>query len=431
MISNQSDLSLFPSVGPHRGPLAIPRSALGGCPPLPFLLCAFALMLGCATFAACPSAESAPPAYYCVGGVETQCANCAAAGLSAEPPCVWSVIPGGGGAGFFSNGQGDAATFDYPDGVSADASGVAYVADYYNDRIRAVTSSDLAIASFADGTGTVAFFSGPECAHPGSRTIYVADTLNRRIRKLTPSGVTTTLSGDGGQGTSESFKNPTGLTVDFAGVVYVAETGNHCIRKITPLGVVHTLACTGSNTPFSNGVGTSTATYNTPSGIAVDGSGTVNVGNYNKHHIRLTHPNGTVSTFAGSGITSCATYSPGEACSSAYDCTSNLCLGGCCCAASALTTAGCTGCWCWANASTTLATAETRTSPTISPALPTNLTLSCNASTSLNASVALSRVITFPQAPCHVYSLGSPPQPYYFLGGADALGMGAAPGCSS
>ena len=83
-------------------------------------------------------------------------------------------------------------------------------------------------------------------------------------------------------------------------MVYVADSGNNRIRKITPLGAVTTLAGTGSFTPFSNGVGTSSATFYYPYGVAVDGSGNVYVGDSGNHRIRLILPNGTVSTFAGS-----------------------------------------------------------------------------------------------------------------------------------
>ena len=62
-----------------------------------------------------------------------------------------------------------------------------------------------------------------------SGILYVTDTDNARIRKITPAGVVTTFAGDG---TTEQFRGPEGVAVDSSGNVYVADTGNHCIRKI-------------------------------------------------------------------------------------------------------------------------------------------------------------------------------------------------------
>ena len=245
-------------------------------------LCAFALILDGA-HAGCPGA--AAPGYFCVGSLETQCpvgsfctgegaaaipcltpANCAVEGLSAEPPCVWSVTTlAGSGSASAVDGQGTAASFNLPVGVAVGASQLLYVADYNSNRIRAVSSSGLVStlagsgsSTWADGIGAAASFNRPYgvATYPGSSTIYVADTINHRVRMLTPSGVTTTFAGSGsntwadGQGTSASFKQPAGLTVDSAGVVYVADQSNHLIRKITPLGAVTTLAGTGVHLPL-------------------------------------------------------------------------------------------------------------------------------------------------------------------------------------
>ena len=133
---------------------------------------------------------------------------------------------------------------------------------------------------YTDGTGTSAKFNAPfGVAVDGAGNVYVADQDNHRIRKITTSGVVSTLAGStsgytDGTGTSAQFNYPTGVAVDGAGNVYVADQGNHRIRKITTSGVVSTLA--GSTQGYTDGTGTS-AKFDYPTGVAVDGAGNVYV----------------------------------------------------------------------------------------------------------------------------------------------------------
>jgi len=224
---------------------------------------------------------------------------------------VVSTFAGSGTEGS-GNGTGTAAQFYYPSGVAVDSSDNVYVADGDNHRIRKITPggvvSTLAgtgIRGHADGTGTEAQFYFPTgVAVDSSGNVYVADSDNHRIRKITPAGVVSTFAGTGsaghadGTGTEAQFNYPTGVAVDSSGNVYVGDLDNHRIRKITPAGVVSTLA--GSTEGFADGIGTE-AQFQGPFGVAVDSSGNVYVTDANNHRIRKITPAGVVSTFAGTG----------------------------------------------------------------------------------------------------------------------------------
>jgi len=124
----------------------------------------------------------------------------------------------------------------------------------------------------------------------GSGNVYVADQINHLIRKITSAGVVTTLAGSGSQGstngtgTAASFSYPSGVAVDGSGNVYVGDFSNHLIRKITSAGVVTTFAGSGSS-GSTNGTGTAASFYG-PLGVAVDGSGNVYVADRDNHLIR-------------------------------------------------------------------------------------------------------------------------------------------------
>jgi len=157
-----------------------------------------------------------------------------------------------------------------------------------------------------NGTGNAAAFKYPiGIATDVQGNVYVCDAANNLIRQITPDGTVSTYAGSGiagssnGPAASASFNNPTGIAVDAQGNVYVGDEGNYMIRKITPGGMVSTLA--GSGTPGSaDGTGTA-ASFNHPRGLAIDAQGDVYVADYYNNLIRKITAAGVVSTFAGNG----------------------------------------------------------------------------------------------------------------------------------
>jgi sugar lactone lactonase YvrE len=223
-----------------------------------------------------------------------------------------STIAGSGVQGS-ADGTGTFATFYQPTGIAVDASGNIYVADYRNNTIRKITATGVVTTlagtvaqGSANGTGTYATFNQPTgVAVDASGNIYVADNGNNLIREITPAGVVTTIAGSGtsggfnGTGTAATFNCPQGIAVDVSGNIYVADYGNNQVRKIAPGGIVTTLAGKDSS-GANNGVDTA-ATFNQPTGVAVDAAGNVYVADEGNNLIRKINPAGMVTTFAGSG----------------------------------------------------------------------------------------------------------------------------------
>ena len=225
-----------------------------------------------------------------------------------------TVLTGGS-----ADGTGTNATFSRPSGVAVDSSGTVYVADTDNHRIRKITPAGVVTTlagstlGSTNGTGTNAQFNAPTgVAVDSAGNVYVAEQTNHRIRRITPAGVVTTLAGStaafaNGTGTNAQFNTPYGVAVDSAGNVYVADQSNHLIRKIgsgviqVPLNRAVVTTFAGNGTPSAiNGTGTS-ATFQFPTGLAVDSVGNIYVGEQNNNRIRRITTTGVVSTLAGSG----------------------------------------------------------------------------------------------------------------------------------
>ena len=166
------------------------------------------------------------------------------------PAGIVSTYAGTGVTGS-QNGSILTAQFDSPLGLALDAAGNLYVADGSNNKIRKITISNNVIntttfvgdaqAGLTDGTSAVARFNYPSgITIDASGNLYVADLLNNAVRKVTPAGVVTTLAGNVSAGYKDGsaayarFYHPSGVVTDAAGNVYVVDNGNSTIRKITP-----------------------------------------------------------------------------------------------------------------------------------------------------------------------------------------------------
>jgi sugar lactone lactonase YvrE len=229
-----------------------------------------------------------------------------------------------------ADGTGASARFNGPKGIGTNGTWL-YVADTQNHAIRRVTVAGVATtvagnppqAGTIDGSGTSARFRAPAGAAGLGDNVFVADTGNHTIRKITSTGAVTTPAGNpgvsgfaDGTGTSGFFTSPQGI-VAVGSDLYVADSGNHAIRKVTSAGAVTTFA--GAPPPTSirglvNGTGTA-ARFDTPKGIATDGS-SLFVADTGNHVIRkIEIATGVVTTLAGSGAAGFSNNSTGTSAS--------------------------------------------------------------------------------------------------------------------
>jgi len=215
------------------------------------------------------------------------------------PAGVVSTYAGTGTAGY-QNGAIDSANlkssldslaiFNNPQGVAVDASGNVFVADKGNNVIREIltngrtkTVAGNAVPGFIDATDAAAYFDQPSGVAVDSKdNVYVTDQGNSALRVITSAGVVTTLVGNRAQSSLLGF--PSAITADSQGNVYFTDEGGR-VFEFTTNKVLYNLAGTYNVPGLTNGPGTS-ATFNYPQGIAIDGSGNLYVGDQYNNVIR-------------------------------------------------------------------------------------------------------------------------------------------------
>jgi hypothetical protein len=154
---------------------------------------------------------------------------------------------------------------------------------------------------------TAKFFYPTGMAFDSASNLFVADDHNGTIRKITPAGDVSTFAGSPGQngwadgiGNEALFMFPTGLAIDSSDNIYIGDRGNHTVRKITPSAVVTTLGGAAFQSGTNDGlIGASRFSF--PEGVAVDKAGAVYVADRANSMIRKITPDGMVTTFAGNG----------------------------------------------------------------------------------------------------------------------------------
>jgi uncharacterized protein (TIGR03437 family) len=236
---------------------------------------------------------------------------------------VITTVAGVGAEGFGGDGgMSTAALLDTPRGVAVDAFGSLFIADSGNDRIRKVSSGGIITTVAGSGANGFSGDGGPATsasmdqprgvAVDSSGNLFFADYYNERIRKVSSGGVITTVAGngkfgfagDGGPATSASLNSPTGVALDASGNLYIADRDNQRIRKVSASGIITTFAGNGTASFSGDGGPAASAALNYPTSVAVDASGNLFIIDRENHRVRKVSANGVITTVAGNGTAS-------------------------------------------------------------------------------------------------------------------------------
>ncbi len=249
-------------------------------------------------------------------------------------------IAGTAGISGGNDGVGNSARFNNPSGLAIDGSGNIYVADTGNHTIRKITRGGVVttvagksgFAGSSDGVGDGVRFANPSSlAFDRLGNLYVADTGNSTIRRISPEGIVSTFAGHPDTSAATSVSTTTqiasngtafngGTSVNGNGVTNLSEidgattavtNATSTAVKTEPSATYPATNSTNSATTAASseptqtpvvraldGVGSS-ARFNRPKGLAVDGSGNVYVADTGNCSIRKITPSGVVTTLAG------------------------------------------------------------------------------------------------------------------------------------
>lgn len=235
---------------------------------------------------------------------------------------IITTVAGSGVEGYGGDGgPAVAAELNWPYSVAVDFAGNLYIADYYNYRIREVTSAGVILTVAGNGTSGYSGDGGPATsaeiggvyglAVDSSGSLYINDFDASRVRKVTSGVINTVVGngtvgycGDGGTAASACLKWSYGLAVDTAGNLYIADTSNSRVRKVSSGGIIRTVAGNGIGGYTGDGGPATSAELYGPFDVAVDVAGNLYIADPNPtgaEHIRKVTSAGIISTLAGTG----------------------------------------------------------------------------------------------------------------------------------
>jgi sugar lactone lactonase YvrE len=110
------------------------------------------------------------------------------------------------------------------------------------------------------------------------------------------------FSGDGEPASAAQLNGPSGVTLGRDGSLYIADTMNHRVRRMAPDGTISTFAGTGVSGFSGDGGPATAAQLSFPAQTLFDSAGNLYVSDYGNSRVRVVSPAGIISTVAGNGL---------------------------------------------------------------------------------------------------------------------------------
>lgn len=233
-----------------------------------------------------------------------------------------------GGASVHDGEPATAAFLNGPGGLAVGPNGDIYIADVWNQRIRAIHAQSGVMRAVAgngarayggdNGPATEAYLGNPHDVAVDSRgRVIIADTRDGRIRRVDLDGIIrciagTTLPWDAGEGRWDKGDNGPAISASIAHVeavavgpnddIYLGDSAVGRIRKIdAQTGIITTVAGIGLPGYSGDGGSATQARIGAPTAIRFDAAGNLYFTDRSYHLVRKVDTAGTITTVVGCG----------------------------------------------------------------------------------------------------------------------------------